>query len=343
MRNTRVNKQETKHGLWFDALTWLRFGGLFAAIVVVLGSSPFVGNISYPVMAEFGILAYFYYSYQQNGGGLKAVAVHGFLAWAGFGLLLYLPTFILAKIVLLACLAALTMFVGKRFLPNTSGPFFVIMIASLGGTVEMNSAAAASNWMYLGIGTFIGFTAACGVEFISRLWLHAAPNKPPSLMPQAQTNVLSSCYGVAIGLAYWANLCFPFHTYNWLTVSAAANLKADDTRQAIIRYLWYILGNIIGVLIIAIISALNPPAAVLLVITGLFLMAVAMVITINYALALALATPLAVFLFDLLHSSLDDKLFVVRLVSIAIGSIIGLIADIIIIQMLAQMRKNKSS
>lgn len=318
-------------------LTVLRLSGLVSALVVILFINTLIADPAYPVMAEFGLLIYFYYSFKPHAGGLKTMAVHGALAFMGFGILLALPNVVLLKAAFLATLAAVTMALGKRFFSNAPGPFFVMMIASLGGTIEVTSVIAGKEWLYLLVGIVISIIAAACVEGLTKAFLHAPFAAPLPVMTRQKRAFLSSAYGAVLFFVYLANLTFPFRNYNWLTVSAAANLKADAPSAAFKRYGSYILGNIAGVFFVWGVSLFSPSVSVLLLLTAILFVAIAVVIPFNYGLALACATPLAVFLFDILHGTLDNGLITVRLVSIAIGSLIGIVCDLLMIKGLAHM------
>lgn len=306
------------YGLAFAIITTLIIGGL-------LQSTHFCS------MALFGVLVYFYYS-DKTADGLKCMCINAALALLGFILLIYCPPSIVLKSLFLAIIALLTMYTAKRLCPNPMGPFFVIMIVSLGGTMHTQASDKLLQLFYLASGMAISIVAAYLTQQIEQRLSHAhqvlSENAPS--MPTQQARILSITYGATLFLTYLLNLLFPYHTYNWLTVSAAANLKESKAKLALKRYGWYILGNLAGIVFIWLIYQISNSALLLLPLSAVLFLMTAIVININYGLALSCATPLAMILLDILHPVAINKLIIIRLTSIIIGSLIGLCASILI-------------
>lgn len=308
-----------------------KFYGLAFAIITTLIIGGLLQSTHFCSMALFGVLVYFYYS-DKTADGLKCMCINAALAVLGFILLIYCPPSIVLKSLFLAIIALLTMYTAKRLCPNLMGPFFVIMIVSLSGTMHTQASDKLLQLFYLASGMAISLVAAYLTQQIEQRLSHAhqvlSENTPS--MPTQQARILSITYGATLFLTYLLNLLFPYHTYNWLTVSAAANLKESKVKLALKRYGWYILGNLAGVAFIWLIYQISNSALLLLPLSAVLFLMTAIVININYGLALSCATPLAMILLDILHPVAINKLIIIRLTSIIIGSLIGLCASILI-------------
>ncbi len=153
------------------------------------------------------------------------------------------------------------------------------------------------------------------------------PVKPFTAALQKAFGIEASLYFVAAGLAgSLATLLYPVlhmsHNY-WAMVAAVVPLVGKTMRHRIARGIHRILGTLVGLLLMALIVALNPSPAVAIIILGLMQFGAEMFIARNYFFAQVFVTPLAL-VGTGLASGTTDGLVYDRFVETIIGAIVGI-------------------
>lgn len=159
-----------------------------------------------------------------------------------------------------------------------------------------------------------------------------SPVKPFTPELQKAFAIESALYFVAAAAAgSLATLLSPIfqtsHNY-WAMVAAVVPLVGKTMRHRLARGVHRILGTLVGLVLMALIVAINPGAVVTILIIGLMQFTAEMFIARNYFFAQIFVTPLAL-VGTGLSSGTTDGLVYDRLVETVIGAIVGILTMVV--------------
>jgi hypothetical protein len=148
------------------------------------------------------------------------------------------------------------------------------------------------------------------------------PHHRPTYVASLRWHVLPSSLGafVAGAVATGAGIGHPY----WAMVSAVVPLVARDLRQQVTRGLHRVVGTGFGLVVAALLLAIDPPVLVVVVLVAALQVLAELVVARNYALALVAVTPLALLMVHLAAPVSTGTLLADRGVETVIGVAAGL-------------------
>lgn len=297
-------------------------------VLMILLAGYFSGNM---YIASFGSLGIFIFAYYQNIPKSQLVQR---LVIVSIYLYLCLLTGMLShqlqwlSPIIVAIFAFLGRFLFRLHGISKPGPFFAIMIITMGASMQVPIASVVPLSSYFLVGAVVSIVASLLVSLTEK-------EKPTALekltfkerLHQDPGSILDAIfYSGTLFFATYLSQGLHFNNAYWLVVSCAAILMGDNLRAMAHRHVQRILGTIVGLLITAFIFNIHLNSVAMLMMIPLFFMVVEYLIMKNYAVATFFTTPMALMLTTLSRQQYSNALLTDRMIGIVIGSVVGVLA-----------------
>ena len=249
----------------------------------------------------------------------------------GFAVSFALGTFASVNPYLSSATLALTAFLAtittRFYSVPPPGSFFFILVACIARTLPFDITLAAERTGTL----LLGCMGACLLALIystAQLLLRRQPPVTPTAIPReprvAALMIESTVIGLFVGGSYLFALLLKLDNPYWVPVSAAAIMQGATFRAVWQRNVHRIVGTVIGMGLAWLIFSFSPNIWVLAGLIMLLTFIIEALVIRNYGLAVIFITPLTVIFADTALATLDiERLILVRMVDIVLGSLIG--------------------
>lgn len=277
------------------------------------------------VMGAFGTLLFMYYvpsneekTFSQN----ILVSLIGIISFPISAVMSTIPWLSLLWIGILAYIIqyALT---GNKFIGP--GAFFLMIINSMLSSLHhypFHQVLAMSFFTYIGIFTSLMFSM---LEPILLRQPHTFKLNFDFQTGDLQIATKSLIYGIFTFLANFIGFNLHLPNYYWLLIGAMAVLQAENVIHARTRQIQYVIGSIVGCTLSLLAYMYIHDRMTLAILAIICIGIICITINRSYMVGNFFTTPVALLLFKSAVPNLSDNLIGFRIMSLVIGTVIGLI------------------
>lgn len=228
--------------------------------------------------------------------------------------------------------AFLAHFVTSYFDTPAPGRFFFIMLVAIASSMPFDIYKIPTNVGLVAMGAMLAVILAFLYSvFIARNI--KLPQQTKKNTRRRYTHVIESLIiGLFLGVSILIGHAFKLDTPYWITVSAAAIIQGRDFLHVRERNIHRIAGTFVGIGLTWIIFLTKPNMLVIVLLITVLQFIVEMLVVRNYGIAAVFITPLTILLAEIGTQNMTDTthLMTTRLIDTIIGSLIGLLAGLIL-------------
>ena len=329
----------------------LRVIGAGFSMGIPLFLGLYLGNMQIGTFGCFGAFAFLSYQPLPLKKLIQRIVTVGvaILTAFFFGMLATLIPWTIPIVISLVSLIGFM--VCRAFKIPNPGPFFVIMVCSMGTGMKLHFPEILQAVAYAGIGVLSAVVMAAIVGYINQNWLHReviviTATKHELILDTVENDsrmLLSAIHdaGIIFFAAYIGQSLDLGNPY-WITISCAAVLQGRDLKMVFHRNIQRIVGGMVGLFIGALLLNLHLPVWQVVPIIVLLNLFVEFCMVRNYGIANFFTTPLSLLLANLSREQFAMDLVEYRFWGIVLGSLIGLAGAFLITYSLKMYDKELS-
>ncbi|MDO5656309.1 MAG: FUSC family protein [Flavobacteriaceae bacterium] len=296
-------------GWYFDMPNFGKLSSLGAMVILYLTPAPLANRMVQMAVCAFGLI----------------------FAFASGIVFSFHP---LASAFSIFFVAFLANFVTSYFETPAPGRFFFIMLVAIASSMPFDVYKIPTNVGLVAMGALLAVILAFLYSvFIARNI--RLPRQAKKSNRRGYTHVIESLIiGLFLGGSILIGHAFKLDTPYWITVSAAAIIQGRDFLHMRERNIQRITGTFVGIGLTWLIFLTQPNLLVIVLLITLLQFIVEMLVVRNYGIAAVFITPLTILLAEMDSPNLVDTTYLMstRLIDTIIGSLIGLLAGLILHQ-----------
>ncbi len=287
-----------------------------------------VGHLEWSIYATFGAFAALYGRERVAPARtwLQLWLAAGLTACVGLGVLVgSLPERRWVAVVVAALVAAVASVASDAQGWHPPGPLFPVFAFGATSSIESQASDVGVAVLVAGCSGLLAVAlGSLGHVHRTRSAPRPRPARPPDLAAVARRHVARTAGAalVAGGIATGLGIGHPY----WAVVGAVVPLSARALLPQLVRGVQRLIGTALGLLVAAVLLALDPRGLVLVVVVVLLQGVAELLIGRNYALALVAVTPLALLVGHLAAPSPAGPLLADRAVETVVGVAVGVLA-----------------
>lgn len=300
------------------------FGMLNIAFPLIIGF--LLHNNWLGVMGAFGTLLFMYYVPANAEKTFSQMILVSFIGVISFPISAVMSTVPWLSLLWIGLLAYVVQYVltGNKFIGP--GAFFLMIINGMLSSLHrypFEQVITMSMWAYIGVATslILGILEALIMReehFTFKLHFNFQA-------ADLQIATKSLIYGVFGFIANFIGFSLYFPNYYWMLIGSVAVLQAENIIHARQRQMQYVGGAIIGCALSLLAYLYIHDELILAILAILCLGIICITISHNYMIGNFFTTPVALLLFKCAVPTLPDSLVGFRIISLVIGTVIGLL------------------
>lgn len=284
-------------------------------------------NIAYFSLSVLGTLVFYYYSPLNKYKGILQVLVSSVITLNSFYFFSHYSNNLFLSISYFFVLVFFSKIITNKYISQNAGPFFIILISSMAATSKSGITFETMHLISIGLGMLFGIISS----FIISIFLNNTTNNVEPNCPKIDFYQVV-IYSIILTIAFTINLVYPLHHYNWLVVSCSAVMNGKNIVLFKKRVQNYLIGTIFGFILSVFIIDFKPDIKIVLIVISILYILISILLKFNYSYMITVCTTLAIFLVYLSDKSLGLDLPFIRVQSILIGLLIGIIGQIVILK-----------
>lgn len=308
---------------WYIPLS----AALAVSIPALVGAAT--GHFGFALLASLGGMVVLYTPVTRTAHRMVTLVLCSFGFMLGYSLGAISTYYPYLSALALFVVTFLAILITRYYKLPPPGSFFFILITSVSIAMPFDLSILPSHIGMVALGGML----ACAISFVTSLLTGAnyLPRTPIETDPRVNAIILEAALvGVFVGGSYALAVALRLNNPYWVPISCAAILQGATFRVVWHRNVHRIVGTVIGMGLVWLIFSFQPDYWALAFLLFVLQMAVELLITKNYALAVIFITPLTVIMAETASSGAEANLLVhYRLLDILIGSAIGCVGGAI--------------